>query len=163
MAVAVWTELVAGVQTVLQGLGLTYTNGAGVIQGLPVDRVYRRRLANDRNTTLPCLIVAQGDREDILPGDFEDTEVLYPVLVVHEFATNQDLTPNNDELLWRQRMLDAFDDWERTLKPLVTTAEVTMIQIDTQPVIDLTQFLQANVDVGGMLFSFRTLRGRNRG
>jgi hypothetical protein len=39
-----------------------------------------------------------------------------------------------------------------------------MCEIDTQPVIDLTLFLQTNVDVGGIMAWFRTLRGRgNRG
>jgi hypothetical protein len=164
MAVAVWTELVVGMQTVLQGLGLIYTNGAGVIQALPADRVYRRRLADDRNTTPPCLLVVQGPKEEVLPGDFEDLEVRYPVLMVHEFATNQDLTPNDDELRWRQQIIDALDQWETTLRPLVLSAHVTMCEIDTQPVIDPTLFLQANVDVGGIMAWFRTLRGRgNRG
>jgi hypothetical protein len=164
MAVAVWTELVVGMQSILQGLGLTYVNGIGQTVGLPPERVYRRRLADDRNTTPPCLLVVQGPKEEILPGDFENIEIRYPVLMVHEFATNQDLTPNDDELRWRQQIIDVLDEWETLLRPLVQTAHVTMCEIDTQPVIDPTLFLQANVDVGGILAWFQTLRGRgNRG
>jgi hypothetical protein len=163
MVTAVWTELLQAVQSVLQGVGFAYLDGAGASHNLPDERIYLRKLANNRNMTPPCLIVAQGTKEEIQPGDFEDTEVIYPVLVVHEFPSNQDLTPNNNELLWRQQILDAMVNWESLLRPLVKTAEVTECDVETNPVLDLSNFLQGNVDVGGILLQFRTLRGRGRG
>lgn len=146
---SVWKDLLDATAAVIRGLAL---------QGLPDDRVYVRKFPTDRGVSLPCVLVCLGGAEDLDPvGDLEGTEVGYPVLVAHVFASDQDLTLDDTELQWRQGILDAFLDLPRLE---VTSAEVTDCRIDTHPAIDLTLFRESNLDAGGFLLKFDTRRQR---
>ncbi len=150
---SVWGELLTVTQTIIQELGLTYDGSTA----LPNGQVYVRKFPSDRNASLPFVMVALGGREEMAKGDFEDTEIVYPVLVVHAFVSNQELALNDDELYWRQQITDVFLDLPR---PEVLTAQVPECLIDPNPVLDLRLFSQANVDVGGLTLRFRTIRAR---
>jgi hypothetical protein len=147
---AVWTDLITTAQSVIRALNLP---------GLPSGQVYARKLATDRNTTPPCILLALGGVEELLPGNFEDTEIVYPVLLIHVFASNQDYALNDTELTWRQGIIDAFLDLPR---PEVTSAVVSDCQIDPRPVIDTGLFQTSNRDIGGLLLKFHTNRSRGR-
>lgn len=158
MANAVWLDLVNAVQAAVQGLGLTY----GGNTPLPAAQVIARKFPTDRGvTSLPLVVVAPGPVDRYDEGDFEDTVVYYPVYVVTEFATNQAVTINGDELRWRQQILDVAVEFEATIRTNVPTADVSACEVDMEPAIDMTMF-RANTDVGGMLLTFRTARARAR-
>ena len=157
MANALWYELVLAVQTGVKALGLT---ADGVL--IPAGQILARKLPSDRQATLPLILCCLGGADQVVDGDFEDTEVIYPVLVVHAAASNQDLSLANDPLLWRQKILDMAVEWEATIRPNVTTGEISQVEIETQVPVDLSLFRDANMDIGALLIKFRTLRGRNR-
>ena len=164
MANAVWYDLVTTVRIAVVNLGLTYQL-QGTTTSLPAARVVTRKFPTDRGLSVfPAIVVAQGDHERWDLEDFEDTQVLYPVYVVHLFASNQDETPSNDELQWRQSILDMAVEFESTIRPNMPTAQpayVADVTIDFQPALDRTLF-QANLDVGALLLTFTTVRGRTR-
>jgi hypothetical protein len=159
---AVWTDVVAAVVEAVQALGLYYTPAGGTPASLPPGQVVARKFPTDRGlVALPLVIVALGPEDRYDEGDFGDTVVWYPVLVVTEFASNQDVTINDDELRWRQQIVDLGQEFERTIRGNVSSAEVSQCQIDLHPVIDHTAFA-ANVDLLPVLLSFRTARARTR-
>ena len=157
---AVWADLLDTTQSLIQGLGLTWTPpGGSVVQALPSGQVYVREFESDVDITLPCLQVVLGGPEEDLKGDFEDTETFLPVKVVHLFDADQSTKLNRDRLLWRQRIYDYFSDLPR---PEVTTAEVFDCQVSFTAPIDRSKFERNDLQMGAMLLKFRCLRSRNR-
>lgn len=151
---AVWNDLLDTAAAVSRALTLPV--GAGTLPGA---RVVVRKTPGDRGLTLPALVISPGGREDLRPrGDYEDTQISYPVLLTHVFAGNQAAAVNVDELNWRQQLIDAFLDLPR---PEVTSAEVVDCRIDPSPGLDLSLFAE-NLDVGGLLLWFDTWRSRGR-
>jgi hypothetical protein len=158
MANAVWTDLCNAVQAGIQALGLTYAGGTL----LPAGSVVVRKLPTDRGLTLlPAIVVSLGQQERYDDGDFEDIVVDYPVLVCTLFATNQVITLNDDELRWRQQILDMGVEFVRTIRDAVTSADVSQCRIDPHPAVDLSNF-QANLDVNVLALWFRATRARSR-
>lgn len=154
---AVWTQLVLTTQTILQGLNLTHSGG----KALPDEQVYVRKRASDRNTNNPFLMVAPGDSEDLSPGgSFEDHEFILPVLVVHAFPRSPEFALNDDELVWRQQIIETFLDLPRP-EVVLDGVNVMDCQVDTSPRVDRRQFNNI-LDVGGMLLKFRVIKTRGR-
>lgn len=160
---AVWTDLILTTQSLIRGLGLLY---GAANTSLPDAQVYVQKFPTDRfrmpqNPILfPCIQVCPGPKEDLqIPDDFENLTIVFPVLVVHLFASNQQLALNNDELFWRQAIITKIIDYPR---PEVTTAAVVTCEIETHPVLDMQLFEQENLDAGGLMLNFRTTLSRNR-
>jgi hypothetical protein len=157
---AVWTEIVTVVQTLIQGLSLTYTLPGQSVATLSPQRVYAYRFLTDRGITElstlgPVIIVAQGATEEFPGGEFGHIDIVYPVVVAHLFAGNQDYLLNDDRNTWRQAILDTF---HRQGRPEVTLAAVPDCNTDPNPVMELAAFQGKNLDVGGLLFRFSTIR-----
>lgn len=161
--VAVWVDLLNAVQQVLQGLGLTFTPpGGAAAVALPAGQVYVREWPDDFNVVQPCLMVTPYGQERLEGGDFQGTEVIYPVLLTHSTVADQSRTLNVDMPLWRQLILDALVEFESTLRPLVRSANVEAVGIDFQPQIDRGKYQNQNLAVGGMLLEIDTRRLRQR-
>lgn len=160
---AVWVDLLNAVQQVLQGLDLTFTPPGGSTPiALPEGQVYVREWPDDFNVTQPCLMVTPYGKESYRAGDFQNTEVAYPVLITHSTVADQSRTLNVDIPTWRQAILDAFVEWEATFRPLVKSANVEEIDIDFQPQIDRSKYQSQNLTVGGILLDIDTRRLRQR-
>lgn len=172
---ATWTELVLLTQQVIQGLHLGYGDPLTV---LPPEKVYAFKFATDgyRLPTVqtgvkidfPCVQVALGRMEDVANSlqDFENTTVIYPVLVVILFASNKTLALNNDLLFWRQRIYDAFADIPDSLNEeaqgLVESAVDFDCQITAQPVKDLQAWQAENLDFSWLVLNYSTTHSRKR-
>lgn len=157
---AVWNELLDVTQNILQALGLTWTPpGGDTALDLSADQVYIREIESDLNVLLPNLQVVLGGVEEEDGGDFEDTEVVYPVKIIHSFVADQSLGLNRDRIVWRQLILDAF---EHQARPEVLTADVNDCTVTFNPPIEQSQFSRENLQVGGLLLKFRTVRDRRR-
>lgn len=95
-----WTELILLTQTVIQDLGLVY-GSAGT--SLSSAQVYAWKIATDGYrlpaasgnpvVQLPCVQCVPGRLEDVADNtqDFEDTVLIYPVVVAILFASNHAL------------------------------------------------------------------------
>ena len=168
---AVWTELCKLSQTQVQGLGLKYGPQG---TALPNAQVYLFKFPTDQfrlpsgQVLYPCVIIAPGRMEDVVDReqDFEDTEMIYPVLVAILFATNQQLALNNDALYWRQQIIDNFLDIPAALasaaQAAITDANVYDCRIGPAPIIDPGAFLSQGVDVSMFYLLYHTTRGRGR-
>lgn len=168
---AVWTELCLVTQTVIQGLGLVY-GSAGT--ALPNPQVYLFKFPNDQyrlptgSVLYPCVQIAPGRMEDVVDReqDFEDTEMVYPVLVAILFATNQQLSLNNDCLYWRQQIIDAFidmpDSLRTALEAAISDANVYDCRLAPAPLIDPSMFQLQNLDASMFYLQYHTTRSRGR-
>ncbi len=154
---AAWYDLIAGVQSAIKTLALTYSSGTP----LPDAQVYARKLPTDRATTVPFAMAAGGPRETHEAGSFEDHEAIYPVIVVFAFASNQDYSLNADLLRWRQQVMDMAEEFESTIQPLVPSGVITELDIQTEAALD-PELWKQNLDVGGITLMFRTTRARSR-
>lgn len=141
--------ILGAVQTRIQALALS---------GIASGQVYKRKLPTDRGVTLPCVLVTLGgDAETIEPGSYETTEVGYPVLVTTVAAGNQAFTLSDDELQWRQSIIDEFLD-----KPLagVTEADVYDCRVEPRSVIDVGLWHEQNLSVSAVLLRFLASKTR---
>jgi hypothetical protein len=166
---AVWVDILNLVQTTIQNLGLVYTVG-GIDEILDNGSVYIRKVPSmaGLSPTIPypnIQICLQG-REELPPPasvsafSFETQTVGYNVLVLFLFQSNALYTLNNDELYWRQQIIDTFLDRADTYRNLLTSAALFDIQIDTMPALDPTEFHEANVDVGAMVLKWTVTRAQ---
>lgn len=151
---AIHTDLVNNTQSIIQGLGLFYGSTA-----LPNSQVYAFKKPSNRKVTKPCIQACLGGKEEMDKGDFEDTVIIFPVLVVTMFQSDTNLLINNDELYWRQQIIIKFIDQPR---PEVTSADIADCHIDPDPVLDEDIFKEANLDVSGLMLLFRASILRNR-
>lgn len=156
MATSIHGQIQAAVVTGIKALALS---------GIPDAQVYTLRKMWDRGLTLPCVVVALGDREDLSDrGSYEDTVVGYPIDVWILKATNQSNAVNDTELTWRQQIMMAFID-----KPLtgITTSGSTSVDVfDCRvvpgPIYDDTALKEANMMASSMALVFQTTVSRNR-
>lgn len=172
---ATWTELVLAAQGYIQGLELVYgANGTS----LPESQVTAWKIVTDAYrlpgvsggmaVKLPSIQCAPGRLEDVADKlqDFEDTTVIYPVVVAILFASNHSLAINNDLLYWRQEIYNAFEDYPAELESYmaeqISDVVVWDCQITTQPVIDTSMWQQENLDFSWLVLNFSTTRTRGR-
>jgi len=98
--------------------------------------------------------------------DFEDTELIYPVVVLILFSSNHGLAINNDLFYWRQLIFDAFQDFPDSLRVAVEAAiddvNVFDCQITTQAAFDPSVFQKENLDFGWLVLNYKTTRDRGR-
>lgn len=160
MATAVWMDLLTVTQGIIQGLGFTWTPpGASSPVSLPSGSVLIREVESDVNVSLPNIQIVLGGTEEVEGGDFEDWEIVYPVKVVHTFLADQSYTVSADRLYWRQQIHDAF---HKIARPEATTANVNDCEVSFNPPIEVSQFQRENLQVGGLMLKFRTMRSRGR-
>ena len=128
------------------------------LEGIPATQVYRRKLATDRNTTLPACIVAMP--ANAVPSyeyaSNEREDVGFPVLVVFLKASNQDLDLDAVAMAWQETAMSKCRDIFRIPQTFVWNN-----RIEPLPVLDSDLFLDKNLDVGG--FTVRFLSREPRG
>lgn len=164
MAVSAWETCLNVTQTIIRGLGLTWLPpGATVPVALPDQDVLIRDQESDENVHIPNIQVVPEGIERDEKGDYEDTETILSVKVVHTFEANQSFALSGDKLLWRQLIYDAFIDQPR---PEVAAADATIedcdVQVKFSAHVDKSKFDRQDLQVGAMLLEFRILRSRNR-
>jgi hypothetical protein len=157
---AVWYDVAGAVQSGIVSLGLTYGSGTPLPSG-QVD-LLKLPLELTNGEALPRIMVCLGGREIHGAGTFEDRARKYPVLIVSAFASNQDRSLNVDPLSWMQSIIDMLEDFESTIRPNVTSADINQVEITPDVAVDQGLFKGANIDVGAVLAVFDTLRARNR-
>lgn len=175
---ATWTELIKLTQGVIQSLGLVYSNSANQPVSLPGSQVYIFKVPTDgyripltatgQQIPLPCVQICPGRLEDVANSiqDFENTQVIYPVLVFLLFGDNGTLALNNDLLYWRQAIYSAFEDFPSNLAGQITSfvsdVSVWDCQITAQPVFDLAVWQKENMDFSWLTLNYTTTRSRGR-
>lgn len=163
------SQILATVQSLVQSLGLVYTDADNQTFELPGEQVYLRKIFVDRGLTLPCVQIFYGnlpEEIDYEDSSFENTTLIYKIGAAYVFASNQDYTPNNDELYWRQQLINAFLDFpnelNETLAANVSEAIEWDCQLDLTPPVDPDAFHDKNLDVGGMILKIKTTFPRLR-
>lgn len=159
---SIWSDLLRYTQAAIRSLNLSYTpTGQLSPVTLPSGQVYRKAVPSDMGVgTPPCIQVCHaGWKEDPLelPGTYEDTVVVYPVLVFILFAGNQNRDVNEDLLAWRQALIDAFIDLRAVT---VTSANVFDCWVYPNVSLDLESFHGKNWDTSGILLHFKAEYGR---
>ena len=168
---ATWTQLLKISQGVIQSLHLVYGNSG---TALPGSQVYIFKFPNDQfrlptgSVAWPCVILAPGRLEDVDDPEqtFEDTIMIYPILVGLFFNTNQQLALNNDILYWRERIIEAFLDQPASLATVMDGNLTGVVEwdcrLDPAPLIDIDVFIRQNLDASMFHLTFRTSRDRGR-
>jgi hypothetical protein len=140
------------------------------LRTLPPHQVYLRRLPTERDCEFPCVILCPWAFEGIEDESFEDQNCTFQVLVWIVFANNQDYALAENELLWRQQIVDAFDgeplvaliDPASTLvDDLKSLANVSGCTIEPVSILDADAWQNANLALSGMVLRFDTNRPRS--
>jgi hypothetical protein len=141
------------------------TVAAMELRDIPPENVYLRKVPTNQGVGYPCCLVTPWGSETLAPGDFEDHEVGYPVLLTF-LDTAAALTFDLDddrELMWRQQAIDRFIDL-----PLEESDEADTYDCRVEPfnVVDLNAFLgqgdEGPLYVSPLLLRFMTTRRRGR-
>lgn len=108
MANAVYYDVIAAVQTAIQGLSLLLPDTTV----LPSARVYKRKVLTDRNMTLPAVCVFMPPAGEMADGGTNESDDWgHAVGVAIIAASNQDYELDSDDdylLTWRQRIRRLF-------------------------------------------------------
>jgi hypothetical protein len=116
-----------------------------------------RKLATDRDLPkLPAVLYTPPLAERMPPGEFTEIWRLLPVLITFADADNQSLVLREDQLDWRELVLDHF---ERTAL-LAGVPEVWNRTIEPGPVIDPDLWKNAQLFRGSILIWFWIAKGR---
>ena len=126
---------------------------------VPPERIYLRKLLLDRNLELPAIVVSlpPNSQETFEPATNMEDDIGYPVLVSFLAASNQDLEVDDRLTTDREVVLSKF----RFQGIMGVTDMVYFCRPEPFPVIDMSLFQQANLDVGGFILRFisRQTRG----
>lgn len=123
---------------------------------IPDAQVYVKRLPTDRGCTLPAVVLSPVLIETEAPGTNIRDDVGYPVQVTIVTVGNQDLDVDERELLWRERIAQAFRG-----QRLPTVAEVYICRWEPGSIIDPNLFHDENLFVSAFTLRFmsREIRG----
>lgn len=122
MADAVLYRAMQDIQSAIQG-AIT----GGTLVGLSGDNVVIQKVPNDRNQSLPCVIIAPSGEENLSTGVNDQDDVTYNILVALVAADNQDQTANYEqELNWRQNIRRLFH--MKQLGPLTAESTKTFVK-----------------------------------
>src|SRR5262245_7935075 len=133
-------RIITAVKDVVVGLGLP---------GMDDPRQHQiRKLATDRDLPLlPAVMYTPPLTERMHPGQFPLIYRLYPVLITFCDVDNQSLTLKEEQLDWRELVLDHF---ERT-NLLAGVNEVWNRTIEPGPVVDQDLWKNAQLFRGNIL------------
>lgn len=137
VADAVHYNIMDAAQDVIQALSLTDI-GTNVVL---------RKLPTDRDLTLPAVIVSHGtETETQLPGTNLADDWGYPVLVSIVSNGNQDYTLSEQELEWREKVRNAFNN--KRLSAVGTTFRCV---VEPRAIVDLGLWKEQNLNVSTLL------------
>jgi len=124
---------------------------------IPDGQVYLKRYPTDRGCTLPAVVLSPVLTETADPtGTNVRDDVGYPVQVTIVTPGNQDLDIDERELLWRERISQAFRG-----QRLPVVAEVYLCRWEPGSIIDLGLFHDENLFISAftLRFASRETRG----
>ncbi|MEY2874362.1 MAG: hypothetical protein RLZZ373_1733, partial [Pseudomonadota bacterium] len=155
-------DALVGLQTAVLALTL---DGIENADPLPAERVYLRELLDNRNVTLPCVMISKAPMPEMTETETsQHNKVSYPCLITVIVPQNKSLELTEGPTKWRQQIEEIFDAKQpaEVIAALGDTVKLQHTLWQPLDVIDLSAFYDKNLLVSAAIVLVVVWKSRGR-